>query len=281
MYEIYLHTNKVNGKVYVGLTHKGISLRWKNHVKKAKYAVKKKQSTYFQNAIVKYGSENWDHSILETGLDTLELAEDAERKWVAHYKSNQREFGYNSTDGGDVASGVMTPEVRKKISESVKKLMEDPDRRLRQSEIMKQWATENENPFLGKTHSDKSRKVMGEKSRAYQEAHGNPFAGQIHDKETRARMSAAAKKRCADPNWQSPFVKNGVSEETRKKLSDARKGKPTGRYTIEQILAACEGCRTQKEVAAKLGCTAANISFLMRHFDIVEEVKAKLARGSE
>lgn len=59
-YCIYRHTNKVNGKVYIGLTKQKPERRWqKGHG----YI-----GTLFGNAIGKYGWDNFEHEIVAEGL---------------------------------------------------------------------------------------------------------------------------------------------------------------------------------------------------------------------
>lgn len=94
-YEIYCHTNKVNGKRYVGFTKNGIMKRWAEHIKEIKY-----NKYYFKNAIKKYGLDAWEHEVLEVVIGLTKACE-AEVKWIATYESNNPKFGYNPTAGGD------------------------------------------------------------------------------------------------------------------------------------------------------------------------------------
>lgn len=90
-YCIYIHKNKINGKIYVGQTCQDPERRWR---KGEGY----KDSPRFYNAIRKYGWDNFEHIILEKNL-TFEKANENERKWISTYKSNEEEFGYNITPG--------------------------------------------------------------------------------------------------------------------------------------------------------------------------------------
>ena len=69
-YSIYKHTNRFNGKCYIGQTKcEDLTRRWTggNGYKECKH---------FHNAILKYGWKSFAHEILETGL-TAEQANDA------------------------------------------------------------------------------------------------------------------------------------------------------------------------------------------------------------
>lgn len=90
-YYVYKHTTP-NGKVYIGITKQNPSNRWLN-------GLGYKHSTYFFNAIVKYGWLNIEHEILQSNL-TLEEANRLEQKYINEYNSSDRQYGYNIQFGG-------------------------------------------------------------------------------------------------------------------------------------------------------------------------------------
>lgn len=110
---VYCHTNKTNGKSYVGWTSKTIEERWHGHVVSARRGSK----YYFHRAILKYGIDDWDHKILEV-VDTSEEAKISEIKWIRSLKSRIDESGYNGTSGGD---GTCNPpaDVRDRLSKAL------------------------------------------------------------------------------------------------------------------------------------------------------------------
>lgn len=119
-YKVYKHTSP-SGKVYIGITCQAVEKRWLNG---KGYS----HSTYFYQAIQKYGWDSFEHEVLYTGL-TKEEAEAKEIELIKEYKSNQKEYGYNLSSGGECgAVGVKrSEETKKKMSESKKgkKLPED------------------------------------------------------------------------------------------------------------------------------------------------------------
>ena len=117
-YIIYVHVNKINGKKYVGLTKHGDNpnKRWKNGTHY--------EGTYFGRAINKYGWDNFEHIILEKKL-TLEQANQREKYYIKLYNSNNKDFGYNSTSGGD-ASYAFSEETLKKLSKISKERKRKP-----------------------------------------------------------------------------------------------------------------------------------------------------------
>lgn len=105
-YFVYSHTNKLNGKKYIGITkQKKPELRWGSNGRN--------YSSYFRNAIDKYGWANFDHEILYEGL-TKEEACEAEISLIKQYNTQDRNFGYNITEGG--TAPIMPEEIREKIS---------------------------------------------------------------------------------------------------------------------------------------------------------------------
>ena len=111
-YFVYKHINKINNKIYIGLTKQLPEKRW--GVEGKNY---KKSCPHFWNAIIKYGWDNFKHIIVAENL-TKEEAEQLEIKLIKEYKSNNRKFGYNILEGGSAPS--IPIEVRKKMSKSMK-----------------------------------------------------------------------------------------------------------------------------------------------------------------
>jgi hypothetical protein len=111
---VYKHTNKLNGKVYIGQTCQEPRYRWGSSGSGYKH------NPHFWSAIQKYGWDNFDHEILFDNLSP-EKAIQQEAELIALYDSTNPNKGYNTSSGGESGlSGVpMTDEHRKKISESL------------------------------------------------------------------------------------------------------------------------------------------------------------------
>ena len=60
-YCVYQHTNKINGKIYIGITCQKPEKRWGSQGRKYE------ECPYFWKAIQKYGWENFEHKILFDG----------------------------------------------------------------------------------------------------------------------------------------------------------------------------------------------------------------------
>ena len=109
IYTVYIHKNKINNKVYVGLTSVSIQRRWKNGEGYNK-------QPHFYAAIKKYGWDNFEHIIIKTNL-TREEASLLEEKLIEQYDSLNPEKGYNKREGG-IEEYHLSEEQRRKRGES-------------------------------------------------------------------------------------------------------------------------------------------------------------------
>lgn len=96
-YIVYRHTNKADGKVYIGITKQDPERRWQ---KGAGYA-----KTYFGNAIAKYGWDGFIHEILYSGLSKSEAC-GIEKQLIEKYDSRNRLHGYNICEGGQTGDNL-------------------------------------------------------------------------------------------------------------------------------------------------------------------------------
>ena len=110
MYIVYQHKNKINGKIYIGITSRNPEERWGSN------GCNYKTSPHFYSAIQKYGWDNFEHNILFTNL-TKEQACLKEQELIKEFNSMNREYGYNSTSGGEIFT--MNEETKQKISQSM------------------------------------------------------------------------------------------------------------------------------------------------------------------
>ena len=95
MYTLYQHKNKINGKIYIGITSRSPQERWGQNGNNY-YS-----SPHFYSAIKKYGWDNFEHNILLENL-TRDEASIKEKEYIKLFHSNEREYGYNETSGGEI-----------------------------------------------------------------------------------------------------------------------------------------------------------------------------------
>ena len=114
---IYMYTNKINGKRYVGQA-KDFNERHKQHIRNHKMIVDK--------AIDKYGADSFEIKILAHDVPTLDKLNEYEKFFIKRYKSSVKEWGYNVAEGGhngNVFDGKTEEEMReigKRMSEGKK-----------------------------------------------------------------------------------------------------------------------------------------------------------------
>lgn len=105
---IYKLTNKINGKSYIGQTCRNPEARWEEHLKTS-LSTDPEQKKYLQNAIEKYGWENFSKEILE--IIPIEKGQKYLDEREFFYILENKTFhkhgrGYNLTLGGSGTKGM-------------------------------------------------------------------------------------------------------------------------------------------------------------------------------
>lgn len=110
-YLLYCHQNQINGKLYFGITSTSLYMRFRNG--------RGYKTQMFGKAIKKYGWENFNHIIILENL-TYEMACECEKYLISKYQTNNGQYGYNVSEGGEGNSSRPSEESNKKRSESEK-----------------------------------------------------------------------------------------------------------------------------------------------------------------
>lgn len=118
-YTIYCHLNKINNKRYIGQTKQPVQKRWG---KNGSEYTRKHPNTLIARAINKYGWDNFEHQILFEHLTKIE-ANKKEIELISFYKSNDPNFGYNITAGGN--TNTLSQEQKKQKTELNYKMWQD------------------------------------------------------------------------------------------------------------------------------------------------------------
>jgi group I intron endonuclease len=241
-----------NGKVYIGQTIKPIHLRIRVHG-----SCKKK--TRFNSAIKKYGFDN----IAWETIDTAENKEELDRKEIGYinlYNSRGKKYGYNIALGGSSGKpglGKKKSEEEKrrtgaKNSVNMKRLWATPEYRERQLKAFEAFK-DRPPPKKGKHLSEETKQKLREIN-----------TGKIYGEETRRKVSEASKRMWQNPEFRKKIADRPVSEETRKKLSVAFKGRksPSRKLSDNDVLEIREHLKQEisiQEIAAMFNVTWATI----------------------
>lgn len=136
-YFIYMHKNKINNKIYIGITGElSPEIRWQKGYSHNKH---------FSSAIKKYGWDNFQHIILFQKLNKFQ-AEEKEKELIEFYNSDNPNYGYNLTSGGGL--GVC------KHNDYSKRLMSIN-------------TSGEKNPMFGKHHSEETKNKIRKKLQSH------------------------------------------------------------------------------------------------------------------
>ena len=224
MWVVYKHTSP-SGKIYIGITgRENVNLRWCNGTA---YGYNK----YFTRAIKKYGWKNFTHEIIKDNL-TEEEAYEWEIKFIAKYKSNNPNFGYNLSSGGEHGrvGTHHTISAKQKISQANHKRVISEETRKRMSESKK-----------GKPSPRKGCHLSEEQKQKISVAN----KGRKHTDEAKQKISQASKHQTRKTGYH-------LSDEHREHISNGLKGKKKTKEHIEKVRLANTGRKFTDEHKRKL-----------------------------
>lgn len=127
LFQIYKITNKLNGKLYFGLTKGTAQKRWTKHVNTARNG----NNSAFSAAIRKYGPDSFFVEHIFTAFNAAYAAE-VERQLIAENKSIAgTQYGYNISGGGQL--GMASVNASRGSDHYKTKMTEDHVRRSREN----------------------------------------------------------------------------------------------------------------------------------------------------
>lgn len=178
-YTIYMHKNKLNGKIYIGQTSQEPRKRWDNG---RGYT----DCSRFYNAILKYGWDNFEHIILYQNL-SQEEANILEEKLIKQYNTQNDNFGYNIKAGG--ANRHHSEETKRKIGNANKVSLKGKKWTEHQRKIISKMFTGEGNPFYGKHHSEETRKKISKNRKGKCTGSEHWLYGQHHSQQSLEKIS--------------------------------------------------------------------------------------------
>ena len=165
MIGVYKFTNKFNRKVYVGKSV-DIHTRYIRHKRDANKGV----DNLLYRAIRKYGIENFDFDVLiECPKENLDYWE---KFYIRYYCSNNPNFGYNLTKGGDGVT-EWTQKMKDHNAELSKKLWENKEYRTKCTNSHKNKPSN----MAGKNLRDESKEKIKQSLLIYYKTHNSPMKG--------------------------------------------------------------------------------------------------------
>lgn len=247
---VYVHTNKINRKQYVGITSRVPEIRWGSNG-----CGYRTTQIYFYNAIKKYGWDNFEHEIKYVNLSEDE-AKSKEMELIRDLHTciyDENCNGYNMTFGGEGRTGV-------KASEETKRKMSEAHKG-------------EKNAFYGKHHTEEVKQKFREDRQGTNIGESNPFYGKKHSDEVKRKLSECASTRIGklNPNYGNhalagknhPGYGKPLSGETKRKLSESRKGKFSGKDSPTAKAVYCletdKVYATTREASKELGVDASSI----------------------
>jgi group I intron endonuclease len=230
---IYLLTNIINLKIYVGQTWMALEER------PGKNGVGYSNSPYLYNAIQKYGFDNFQYTVLTECHDQM-AADVLEDEYIEQLDSCNPAIGYNLKKGG--SAGKHSEETKNKISEALKgrEVSEETRQKLSvantgikkpphteewkedNSLFMKQRHKENGHPMQGKQHTEESKAQISE-----------TIKESWHETHTEASIARSAKNRMMKGEMESAIVQAYQNGET---IANIETQFGTGRSSIYRVL---------------------------------------------
>jgi group I intron endonuclease len=232
---IYLTTNLINGKIYIG---QHLFLK-----KKRLNAYYLGSGRYFKNAVERYGRDNFKRKILRVCFTQKELNV-WEYVYIKKYHSQDKNIGYNIASGEVHSSNgnpVNNPEVKKKISNTLRK-------KYLNGEMPVRFKRGEEHPMWGKHHSEETKRRISESKKKQLKEDGHPLLGKHHSDETRKKISEANKKYASSHREElsermigkfskekHPLWGKHHSEETKRKMSEKAKNRKKRKWITNGI----------------------------------------------
>ena len=186
---LYCITCSSNGKIYVGVTSRDLSVRWNEHLKSAKG---QQRDFALHRAMRKHGLELFGIEPLFS-YETEEEAAHAEIACIANLELMRR--GYNAAPGGDLSPTRFvghSPEARRKISDKARAQFASPEARRMLSERAKAQLSD---PVMREriASSLRGRSLPADVRAKIGAAH----LGRRNTSATKAKMAASARARWA------------------------------------------------------------------------------------
>lgn len=230
---IYIIKNKINKKVYIGSAY-NINRRISNHLNSLK---KGKDSPLLQKDWNKFGEESFTFEILS--FEEKENLMIAEKTYIKKYRSNEEDFGYNLTSGGQGTSSYKWTEeqLEKMRGENHpnygKPMSEEQKKKIGATRIERKIGVGENNPNYGKKLPLETREKIS-KNHADISGNKNPRYGKKLGKSKSKYYGVSWVSR--RKTWLVTIVENGKQIYIGRNKKEEEAAKLYDKYVIENNL---------------------------------------------
>lgn len=242
---IYKTTNKINNKSYIGLSTK-LPVDSKRYLG---------SGVYLNNAIAKYGKENFIKEIIHDDIAGIEELKYFERFYIDKFDTLNN--GYNLTLGGDGCFGFKFSEAQK--AENRQKLQE----------------------YYRTPEGRKTKEAISSAIKEYYKNHDNPFKGKIHSKEVCEKISAKNKS----------FYRTDAGKRVLEKNAELNRTRVCSQETRDKMIRSRTGSKRPEATKIKMSKTRTEYYKTHKHFfcgkpawnrgvAVTEEVRLKISKSA-
>lgn len=232
---VYCIVNKVNGKRYVGSAAHSLEARGYSHFWHLERDTHKNK--HLQASFNKYGKDNFEFAVLERCSPNRCVKR--EQRWMNHFQSWDRRFGYNQASRAGSTLG-------------------------------RRYSEETKQVWVGKRHTLESRMKMTITNRGK----GKALKGRPKSPEHRAKLSAAIKAKGGIGCFRKGFVKTA---EHRARIAATLKGRKQPPELVAKRVAKLRGRKRTAEQRLRLSLSRTHESRSISATKDWKSRKAKLA----
>lgn len=273
-YQIYKITNKVNGKIYIGMTKQGLKKRWDGHIGRVYCKIKKKY--YLHNAIIKHGEKNFSIEEIDNCVG-FKNANELEMKHVALNSSNNKDVGYNLTKGGDGARGMVYSEKQKEeMSRRAKeRLINNPNSIRKLREGLDKYVLENGHPWIGRNHNDETKQKIAESKYVYNK---DDILNCVVENKCLTVQECAKKFEVEPWYWSKIVARYKLKKEVKELINKNIEEFIVANFDLERVTHIINKNSSSTEICEELNVNFDVWTAILRHYDLKDEYNRYLSR---
>lgn len=229
IYSIYKATNIFNGKIYIGFDS-----HWPKRKREHLYASRHGSTLYFHNALPKYGSDSFTWEVICQSKDGQHLLNEMEPYFIKEFNSfHMNGHGYNMTLGGEGGLGhIMSEDTKNKMSELAKLR----PRQLHTEETKIKIGLSHKGRKKSEEHRQKLKRPKSvEHRRKLSDANKGKSIPDVVKEKISVSLSGSNNPMYGKLGEQHPAYGHRHTEETKRRISEKKKGKKHSELTKQRI----------------------------------------------